>query len=245
MYLFNIIILYFLVNSFLNNYIYVNSYLTTNQWTIINRILVNPTHTLIQKQYINALIYEHYEIWSINQALKFKQLHAYKCKSIPKSEINMYAKMGLYKAIINYNPNRLKNISFAMYALIYIRSELYKCITELHPITNISKYIRKKSHKSRNNETIIQATLSTCMLDKYSKQTYKEKHEYISYKELWEKIDHDIPVSETIKRTIKLKFTYDFEKQRSNKEISDILGCSEETVRKQINQFKRQYNNNN
>jgi len=249
MYLFNILLLYFLVNRYLNNYVY--SYLTLNQWTIINRILINPKHTPIQKQQINTLIYKHYEIWSINQALNFKKLHNYKCKSIPKSEINLYARMGLYKAIINYNPEKLKNISFAVYALIYIRSELYKSITELHPITNVSKYIRRKSlkSKSKNNETIsinpnpqILHIFQQDIFDKYRKKNYIEKHEYHSCKELWQKIDYDIPVSSTIKRTIQLKFTYDFLKKRSNKEIAEIIGSSEETVRQQINEFKRQYN---
>ena len=95
---------------------------------------------------------------------------------------------------------------------------------------------------SRNNETIIQPTLSTCMLDKYSKQNYIEKHTYLTANELWQKIEYDINVSPKIKRTIKLKFTYDFKKKRSNKEVAEIVGCSEETVRKQINQFKNQYN---
>ena len=248
--IFNILIIYCLLNSYLNNYVYINSYITSKQWRTINNILVNPSHTLIQEQQINAVIYKHYEIWAINQALNFKQLHKYKCKSIPKSEINLYARMGLYKAIINYNPERLKNISFALYALIYIRSELYKCITELHPITTVSKHIRRKGQKSKptfiNNETnSINSFLHIFQedsFDKYRKQTYVEKYEYLNDKELWEKIDYDINVSAKIKRTIKLKFTYDFLKKRSNKEIAKIIGCSEETVRQQINQFKNQYN---
>ena len=238
--LYNILIFYFLVNRFLN--VFIHAYLTINQWKKINCILINQKHTPIQKQQINILIYKHYEIWATTQAHKFKQLHYYKCKGIPKSEISLYAKMGLYKAVIKYNPTRLKNISFAVYALIYIRSELYTCITELHPITTVSKYIRRMGQNSRNNETIIQPTLSTCMLDKYSKQNYIEKHTYLTANELWQKIEYDINVSPKIKRTIKLKFTYDFKKKRSNKEVAEIVGCSEETVRKQINQFKNQYN---
>jgi RNA polymerase sigma factor (sigma-70 family) len=247
MYLFNRLILYFFVNIYLNNYVY--SYLTLNQWTSINRILVDQTHTPIQKQQINTVIYKNYEIWAINQALNFKKLHKYKCKSISKSEINLYARMGLYKAIINYNPEKLKNISFALYALIYIRGELYKCITELHPITTVSKYVRRKGKKSMpkfiNNETnptnSFLHIFQEDSFDKYSKQTYIEKHEYRTDKELWEKIDYDMPISHMTKKIIKLKFTYDFLKKRSNKQIAEIVGCSEETVRQQINQFKRQY----
>jgi len=222
-----------------------------NQWKEINSILTNPDyHTISQKQHVQTIIYNHYEIWANSQALKFKQLHQYKCKHISKEEIKLYAKIGLHKAIVNYNPLKLKNISFASYALIHIKGEIYKCITELHPITPFSKSERRKGHKYRQHNTshihipAISTNENKYILDDYTNKKYQFQQSFVSYDELWNQINYDLSISNKIKRIIRLKFSYEFDQIRSNKQISELEGCSEETIRQSVLEFKQQFMKN-
>jgi len=229
---------------------YVSSYLTSYQWTKINNILTNSEQfTISQKDYVNTLIYDNYQIWAFNQCLKLKQFHKYKCQHISNYEIKLYAQIGLHNAIRFYNPLRLKNISFASYAFIYIRSEFYKCMTDLYPITLVSKYERRKGHFSRQNKTNIEISSFSpihqeiCFND-YSVKQYNEQNQnqFMNYDDLWCKIEYDLPISHMAKKIIKLKYSYEFKQQRSNKQISLIIGYSEETIRQYVLEFKHELN---
>jgi len=244
--MYSMLVIIFIIYYHINYFTY--SYFTSCQWKTINSILTKPNYyTISQKQYINNLIYKNYEIWALTQAIKFKQFHNHKCYNIKNEELKLSAKIGLHKAISYYDPSRLTNVTFASYAYIYIRSELYKCITELHPITTVSKYERRKSFvKRQNKEIIIMPLFSSIyqqyMMDKYNKKKYDEQHNNLNYHELWNKIEYDVSISYKIKQIVKLKFSYEFQQKRSNKQISEIFGCSEETIRQQLIQFKNQLN---
>jgi len=218
--------------------------LTSNQWSKINSILTNPNYyTISQKQIVKSIIYDNYKIWASNQAMKFKNFHYYKCRHISNQEFILYSQIGLHKAVNNFNPMRLKNITFSSYAFIYIRGEFYKCITELYPITSVSRYQRRKGHKSRNNKTNIEITSFSNIYQKicfnnYAIKHYHDKNQYLNYNDLWLKIEQDTPTSILAKKIIKLKFSYEFKQQRSNKQISEIIGCSEETIRQHVLEFK-------
>lgn len=228
----------------------VYAYLTPYHWTKINYILTNSEYyTISQKQYINTLIFDNYQIWAINQCLKLKQLHKYKCHHISNHEVKLYAQIGLFKAIRVYNPLRLETISFSTYALIYIRSEFYKCITDLYPITSVSKHERRKGYFSRQNkDSFHMASFSPIYqkicFNEYAVKQYIEQNQnqYRNYDDLWLKIEYDIPVSNIIKKIIKLKYSYEFKQQRSNKQISLIIGYSEETIRQYVLEFKHELN---
>jgi DNA-directed RNA polymerase specialized sigma subunit len=223
--------------------------LTCNQWTNINSILTNPDYyTISQKQIVKSIIYDNYKIWASNQAIKFKKFHYYKCRHISIHEFILYSQIGLHKAVINYNPLRLKNITFSSYAYIYIRGEFYKCVTELYPITSVSKYERRKGRNTRNNKTIIDITsfsniYQELCFNNYVVKQYHDKNQYLNYNDLWLKIEHDTPTSILAKKIIKLKFSYEFKQQRSNKQISEIIGCSEETIRQHVVEFKHALTN--
>ena len=225
------------------------SYLTSNQWIKINSILTNPNYyTISQQQTIKSIIYNNYQIWATIQAIKFKKFHVYKCQHISNQELKLYALFGLHKAILSYKPERLKNISFSSYALIYIRGELLKGITDLYPITAVSKQERRKSFNSRINKTnliihSISPVYQKICFNKYKLDKYNEKKNQLTYNDLWINIYNEIPVSPIIKKIIKLKFSYEFKQIRSNKEISEIIGCSEETIRKYIVIFKNELRN--
>jgi hypothetical protein len=67
---------------------------------------------------------------------------------------------------------------------------------------------------------------------KYDSNSYKKNEK------LWKHIfEMDIPL--ITKNIIKLKYSFEFIKIRSNKQISLLLCCSEENVRLNINLFKK------
>jgi RNA polymerase sigma factor (sigma-70 family) len=228
-----------------------NGYLTSFQWIKINSILTNPNYyTISQQQAVKSIIYNNYQIWTTIQAIKFKKFHKYKCNHITNQELILYSLLGLHKAILSYNPERLKNNSFSTYAFIYIRSELLKGITDLYPITTVSKQERRKRFNSRKNKTnliihSISPVYQKICFNDYSVKQYNEQNQnlFMNYDDLWSKIDYDLPISPIIKKIIKLKFSYEFKQIRSNKEISKIIGCSEETIRNYIVTFKNELRN--
>jgi hypothetical protein len=219
-------------------------YITSNQWVKINSILTKSCqNTILPKLYVNQIIFKHYEIWAYNQCLLLKNFHYYKCKHISKEEIKLYSQIGLHKAIMAYNPLRINNNTFSKYAYIYIRCEFYKCITELYPISIVSKSERRKGYFTRQNKIIVPIpsysdTYQEIGFNKYAYKNFCETKNFPSYDDLWLKIEYDLPITNTIKRIIKLKYTYEFNQKRSNKEIGLIMGCSEETIRKHIVEFK-------
>ena len=97
---------------------FIHKYLTKYQWTLIDRILVNPNTTNCLRKKIQNILFKYYEQWAFTKAYRFKQLHKYKCKHISTLELNNYASLGLYKSLIKYNPSY--KYSFTNYAAFYI-----------------------------------------------------------------------------------------------------------------------------
>ena len=178
---------------------------------------------------------------ALKKSLEFKKLHVYKCKSIPQEELNLYSFVGLCKAIQNYTPINYYDMKFSNYASIYIMSELYHGITELQPITNMKKRERKMSLKQKiKNKINVVTNRNTYFVGSnefmFDKIMHKKKINKISendYIELWNKIK-SLEISDFTKKVLQLKFSFEFNKIRTNKEISELLCCSEETVRKNI-----------
>ena len=227
-----------------------SNYLTKNQWTSIKKIIqytntninININiNTNINKQKeirekINNILFFHYNNWASYHAYEFKQKHPYKCIHIPLNELIIYSSIGLYKSIQNYKGTS----EFTQYALHYINGELYRAITELHPITTIPKKVRrkqKKNQKIQNNEkckTILMKD-SNWLLNGISTSRFNNEHicfhNYYDYLEVWNKVNTLEPFT---KKIIHYKFDFYFNKMKSNKDISSLLDVSEETIRKRL-----------
>jgi RNA polymerase sigma factor (sigma-70 family) len=226
---------YFLTNS-IN---FIHKYLSKTQWSLIDRLLINPNTPLEHKIKIHEIIYKYYEQWAFTKAYQFKQLHQYKCKHITIFELNNYACYGLHKSIKKYNS--FYKYPFNQFAEIYIHSELIKAITDLHPISRIPKYERKKGYgTTKNNSKKSKIQLigeNEWILDKLTmgKQLENLPFDNLLYNnifiEIWLKINE---LDSFKKRIISLKYNFFFEKIRSNKEVSELMGCSEEWVRQNI-----------
>jgi hypothetical protein len=224
------------------------TYLTQKQWTTIKYLKENnPT----KEKEINSIIYNHYKNWASNKAYQFKKFHFFKCKEIKQEELNLYALFGLQKAIQNYRPIKNNNAAFSMYASKYIIGELFEGITELHPITTLSKMERKKSYNKRNSN-LIKCQLMTNVDDDFFDVLYYNNLQYnndihnvnsIHYNDcanLWKKIN-SMEISTITKKIINLKYSFDFNNKNSNLKVANILGYSEEYIRTNIIEFKKYF----
>jgi len=215
-----------------------SNYLSIFQWRTIKSLIQNPGTTYSMKKKINNILYNYYEGWAINKAFQFKKKHNYKLKHISGDELSIYSKKGLCDAIKNYNG---KN-SFTNYATIYINGELYKGLTELYPITSIPKSERivKKKYKGKEwfhykrklntkfvgkDEWLIDKTIDNKIENQLSTEVLDK------YIEFWKKINN---IDAFSKRVFEYKYDFLLEKQRTNKHISNLMVCSEEHIRKNL-----------
>ena len=197
--------------------------LSNTQLTRINRIIMNPNIDNKSKNLIESVLYKHYEKWAIEIGSKFKKLHYYKCKHIPYYEISIYSQKGLLNAIKCYSPTK-ESTMFHLFAIHHIRGQLYRGMTDLSPITNVSK------KKLLNRGTIYQKAAHNN--DMLKQKMISDNNNGYKNKELWEYIEETC--DPFTRRCITYKFDYDFNKIRSNLEVSRLMECSEETVRKAI-----------
>ena len=248
-------IIYFLFINFIKSYINVNninkqSYkiLNNEQIQLIKKIIKNKNTSQKIREKINYILYNYYKPLAVKKSVLFKSYHKYKCINIDISELVNYSYEGLYRAIIIYNGNS----DFIKFITIFINGNLYRCMTESQSLNilpksykrkkNYQKLIEKKNNKNTkinlvgDNKWILENNLSNnyiSIIDKIIEIEF--------YKNIWERIDsYDF----NIKKVIHYKYDFYFKKIHSNKEISEILNCSEETIRKKISFFKKKLLNN-
>lgn len=224
--------------------------LSIHQWGLIKNILKHPETPISIRNKMSEIIYSKYETWAIHKAYQFKQFHKYKCRNINIDDLILFSLEGLKKATIKYNGNS----PFYFYADIYISGELYKGLTKLQPITSIPKSIR--SNKKNELKTIYnrryKKILNTLFVS-YDDYWMFEKRQDLSndinpiiennfYHEIWNEICEKLDPNSN--KILKYKFDYYFNKLNSNKRISELMCCSEETIRQNLKKSKKLINNN-
>ena len=140
--------------------------------------------------------------------------------NIQKEEIIVCSKIGLYKSIQNYDGSSY----FNNYLDIYIKSELYKLLTIYHKYkyqNNI--YTDLNSFHSAEQDILEKLIIKSEFEDKF-----ENKFNNIL-----------IGLSPFRKRIFYLKFNKDFTSIRSKKVIAELMCCSEETIRKEIQLIKQ------
>jgi len=235
------------------------TYITKEQWKSINRFLassnMNPLPPQQETQLRNK-IYEYYEKWATYKAYQFKRLHKHKCRAIPLEELAMYSRKALYQATRKYN-GRSKFVAYAQRIIVW---ELYHAMTDLHPITNLPKSIRMRKTEFGNQTTRHRKQLNTrfvgeeeWMFDKLSSMApssqspdilsrYLEtEHSQYGYLEIVQKVAELELMTQKI---FYLKYQSLLEnkgKEKSNREIGERLGYSEEYVRKKVDILKETF----
>ena len=232
--------------------------LNKEQQVQIRNLLNNKNLSNSMKKKIHYILYVKYEKIAFFTAYQFKEKNYYKCKYISLRELSLYSKIGLYKAIQNYNPN------YQLYPFmkIYIQGELYKGITELYPICSISKEERKK-RKTISREDYQNLTSDEKKLLFMKRKLYKRlidtkfigKEDWIidknrdddfmdgsninlqsiserdKYEKVWYQINNQSFITPFQKRIFQLKYDFYLNKIRTNREIGELMVCSEEYVR--------------
>ena len=224
-------------------------HLNSHQLTLINNLVTNPLLKIKDREKINLILYKAYEKYAIKQAIEFKTLHKYKCANIKIDELIFYSKMGLFKSIKKYNGNK----NFINYFNIYIKYELLGLLTEKYSLSVLPKSIRRKNKSTFTKTELMKYNfiLNTKMISQYEnwkiELMFSDKEDslnkLISQNEYDEKM-HNLfkNLSAFSKRVFYLKYYLQINKNLSNKSISKLLCCSEETVRKQIIEIKQKAN---
>lgn len=182
-------------------------HLTFQQKKLINQILQHPSKTEKQHNTIKKILFYSYEKLAIKQAYDFKKRNRYLCRDISQEELSFCSKFGLWKSIVIF-----KGTSYLEnYCPLYIKHELLKKIN---------------SFPMKQKEKIYEIDLSS---SDYSKKKYRLKQ-----MKIWNYISTLDILSQKI---FAMKFDYSLHKQRSNKEIAEKIGYSEEFVRKRLLQI--------
>ena len=243
----NILCILVIVN--LLNFCY-TFHLNNYQMNLINKLVQNPLLQNQERETVNNILYKAYEKWAIKQAINFKLLHKYKCDNIKTEELIFYSKIGLFKSIKKYNGK----YNFINYSSIYVKSELLKLLTEKYSLSILSKDLRRKNKD----------TLSKIELNKYNhllKTNYFSQYEnwkldlmFVNKNDILSKMNEKTEDNEKFiqlinnltpfsKRILYLKYNSNNSSKPdgiiSNKIISTLMCCSEETVRKELIKIKQ------
>ena len=257
MYLLNIITILCIFIKYILSFKLDNIYLSKSQWQNINSLIQNPGLTHDMRYKINNIIYEHYTKYALSKAYEFKMFHKYKCQSIKLDELKLYSNFGLYKAIEKYNGSSI----FITYADKYILWELYKGLTELHPLSNIPKSYRRKGVAKRTNSFNIynnKQQLNTKFIgydenwffDKQFNNDINSANNYHLDKRIY--IDDKNKIVDFVntnfdsfsKQVFNYKYDNDFNVIRTNKHVAELLTCSEEKIRTTVIDIKKMFKDN-
>ena len=214
-------------------------HLSPSNHKIINRLIRSNKISKSTRKKLNNILFLGYENWAKKQACAFKKKNCYKCSRIPTYELINYARCGLYKSTINYNGYS----NFTNYASVYVNFELKQALTDSYSLSILPKKMRvsskenmteieKENYKkllhieTRSNPSFLYNNKQETPIDIYN------KHE--NYYQIWSKINELEPFT---KRCFHLKYNYDFEQIRTNKEIANLMCCSHETIRKTFQYF--------
>ena len=219
-------------------------YLSTTSHNLINNIIKSKNTSITTRKKVNKILYLGYEKWAIKKALEFKRLHTYKCSRIPEKELILYAKYGLYRSVMNYNGKK----NFVNYSNIYIQGELKKALTDGYSLSILPKRIRMSSkeglsekEKEHYKNLLNVETRKDVSFWYNKKKNYDmlKKHDTMyKYKLLWDKINKLDPFT---KRCIYLKYNYQFDKIRCNKQVSLLMCCSEEHIRTKLKNINKTF----
>lgn len=200
----------------------------SSDYNIMNNVIKTQYSYYDNIQY--EIIYDKYLNYALKKAIEFK--NKYKINTKNNEEIYMYSKIGLYKAIINFDFK--ENTSFLIYSQKYINGELYNYISDKYPLSKIPSYMRRKN-KYKLYPILIH---NYWHFDKIY-NNYNEKHSNqnkININEMWKIINDSLDSNSLL--IFKNKYDYNFNIIHSNLYISKLFGFSEEYIRLNLNRSK-------
>jgi RNA polymerase sigma factor (sigma-70 family) len=189
-----------------------------------NNILVSEVKNILFERYVGVA----YKITK-----DFRAFHTFKCRHIPKEDLEQGALLGLWLCLDKYNTT----YPFYPYAKRYIVGSLYKTLTAHYPISKDSKAERIK----RKPRMVCSFDKTGLLHQKNYQPFFVESPENIhtyqrDFYPYWDVLD---TLDTKSVNMFFCKFNRYFVPIRSNLEVAKVMGCSQETVRKTVNQILR------
>ena len=222
----------------------VSSYITSNNFNTIVRLIKNQTLSKGQRDQINNVLFKSYEAWAVKQAALFKKKHYYKCSKISLDELSNYSKTGLYKSIIKYNGTS----DFNFFASLYINYEFKKALTDAYSLSILPRGIRASSKKNMTSENLTNY-MNLLFIDCYSNvnHLYRQNQDlphdsiddyYIKHtlNKVWMFINN-LPSFE--KRIMHIKYDFFLKDVNSTYKVAQLMCCSQETIRKVLHKVQK------
>ena len=202
--------------------------ITPKQWKILQHYKTDKYTSQSMMEKVNYIIFMRHVPLVCSTAKLLGQIHKRKTLNI-KKDMLVYGYRGLYDSIRKYDGKRV----FVNYAKIYIKGSIYKCITDNYtiskiPITERRKSVMKRKPVYQEYENEYKHTTYLRGLD-YLSCANNERRGELLY--LWVEINRLDPF---VKRLFYYRFDYMFNIKHTNKEVAELMCCSEEHVRQTI-----------
>jgi RNA polymerase sigma factor (sigma-70 family) len=212
----------------------------------IKHIIQHPGTTPEMRETIDSILFSSYKDLATKKALQFKYSHKYICKNIRTDDLFSCAYFGLYKGIKRFNGNS----TFVKYVDLYMTHELQKCISKSIPINALPKTYFKKKKSAQEYKKLYNVYLNPIHIgfDHHFMENTLYNHVYsngnrwigiedqlISQKKIWEKIN-DLPEFQA--KIMHCKYAVCFETLLTNREIAEIMNCSAQTIRVNLNHVR-------
>jgi len=226
------------------------SFLTLYKWNIIKNIINSDKTTDIMKNNAKKIIFIEYYNWTKKQTFIFIKDNPKLLRKIKFHELNMYALSGLSKAIKNYNYTYKGK--FSNYALLYIKNDLYKGITDLKPMRLLPHHYRVNKKWKLNNTYLYKKSMNQFQFlgfDEWILDKFIEDRENIESNQLIiniknNKINEINNIVFTLKPFLKRIFFYRYDENMNKKfkidKIAELMCVSDETIRKSLNIIKEE-----
>lgn len=213
----------------------------------IKYIIQHPGTTYEMRDTINTILFNSYKDWASTRAIHFKNARVKICYNIDTNEMIDYALIGLYKGISRFNGNN----TFINYVDFYIKCELQKSVIDLLPNNVLPKTYFKKKRTYEEYKHFYNIHLKPLYVgtDNYLIENTKEndiyhnknkwltnEDEFLCQNTIWKKIRTFPPFQ------IKLmycKYSHDFKRLRTNKEIAVIMDCPIHTINMNLIDIKQ------
>ena len=209
--------------------------ITKQQWNYYQHLILKPSLSNSMREKVDYILFMRHQPLIHRMGRNFVAYHKHKSKFIIYEDIVQHGASGLLHAIRNYNGRS----SFYRYAQTYINGAMYKGLTVHYPITAMSAKERKKRKQVNytnfddcgplDRHRNIYLGKNTFVKSPYESQYLSKFFDDCIAK--W-KIINNMPAFTM--RVMYQKYDFEFNILRSNKEISLLNSCSEETIRKNV-----------
>lgn len=225
---------------FILNWFYfccVNGYLTTTSWNALNLILKSNLNKEI-KQEAKDIIYKHHYNWTSKFTYKFVEDKRFRLSKQQIDELKTCASLGLCKSVNNYNGTG----NFYLYSTIYMKSELYRGITNIIPMRLLPHRLRVNKKWKTENKELYKNSMAPITRNKFIENKQNSLNLDKSRIKDIITIINELPVNES--RIFKYRYDiHTMKKKHTINEVAELSCYSKETIRKKLKSINNKIQN--